>query len=123
MAEHGESYRRIQERGEKARVDVSDKLPDWYKEPPEGPDPAIEQLFLDAWGHLSTHRQLGMAVGPIPFRDMVWYAERQGFDRDTTETFCDVLTEMDVLWLKKRAEEAPSANKTKPQTRTRRSRS
>jgi hypothetical protein len=123
LAEHGESYRRIQERGEKAGIDVSDKLPAWYKEPPEGPDPAVERLFLDAWGYLSTCRQIGMAVGPIPFHLMVWYAERRGFDQDTTDMFCEVLLEMDSAWLKKRAEEAPSTpSKSKPQTKTRRSR-
>jgi hypothetical protein len=123
MAEHGESYRRIEERGEKAGVDVNAKLPAWYKEPPEGPDPAVEQLFLTAWERLSSCRQIGMTVGPIPFHLMVWYAERQGFDRDTIDTFCEVLGELDALWLRQKAEEAPTPpSKPKTQTMTRRSR-
>lgn len=75
--------------------------------------------MLDAWGDLSSERQVGMALGPIPYTTMVWYAERKGLDPEAVEDFCALLTAMDVAFLKRQNESKPSAGKQN-KSRTRR---
>lgn len=74
-------------------------LPDWYmNEPPALPG---DQFYLEAFDELSSCRQIGMSVGPIPYDKIVWYSrEILGFDEDSTSVFKSIIRELDNVYLK-----------------------
>jgi hypothetical protein len=51
---------------------------------------------LQAWGDLSTCRQIGMAVGPIPWTAIVAWCDRRGLDPDAAELVTRVIRVLDV---------------------------
>lgn len=80
------------------------KLPGWYENAPTPHQ--HEDLYLAAFNALSTCRQFGSALGPIPWRDLVAYADRLGLEGPVADGFCYVLEQMDVEYLAwKKAEE------------------
>ena len=71
--------------------------------------------MFDAFADLSTERQVGMGIGPIAYRAMVWYfGERRGLEGEVLDDACSLLIAMDVAYLKKKAEDDKSKNKTPP---------
>lgn len=54
------------------------KLPDWYEDEPETTS-HHDFLLRDFWD-LSSERQIGFSVGPIPTSKIEERAERNGFD-------------------------------------------
>lgn len=40
-----------------------------------------------------------MAPGPIPWRDIVAYADRIGLDRGETDALIEIISQMDTAWL------------------------
>lgn len=56
-------------------------------------------------------------MGPIPWRDIVSYAEHGGFDEDMTLIMVQVITEMDAAYLAWQAEEARRNNAATPSSR------
>ena len=73
------------------------KLPPWWLdgEPPVFPG---DEFYIDAFAKLSTCRHVGMAPGPIPWRDIVAYADRIGLDQGEAEAFSTVIMTMDAAW-------------------------
>lgn len=72
--------------------------PSWY----EDMEPDIHEgddFYLKAFNELSTCRQIGSSTGPIPWRDIVAYAERAGLDEDMERIFSAVIKEMDAGYL------------------------
>lgn len=67
-------------------------------------DPA-DGFFLEAFHHLSTCREVGMGFGPIPWRDIILYADRKGLEPDVHELFVTVIRAMDDAWLNWQGEE------------------
>lgn len=61
---------------------------------------------------LGSCRQLGMAVGPIPWDVIDLYATRHGLDEENSWVFRKVIAEMDRVYLEWMSEEAKS--KTPP---------
>lgn len=73
-------------------------MPDIY----EGDD-----FYLKAFNELSTCRQIGSSTGPIPWRDIVEFAQHSQLDEDLKETFIRVIREMDsgyLNWIKEKQE-------------------
>ena len=42
---------------------------------------------------------MGFAIGPIPWRDIIHYADRAGLARDVAEAFVVIIKEMDAGYL------------------------
>lgn len=65
---------------------------------------------MRAFANLSTCRAIGMAVGPIPWRDAVAYADRAGLDEEAAEVFVEVISALDADYLaeQRTAKGAPS---------------
>lgn len=78
-------------------------LPPWVQdEPPLDPE---DEFFLVAFDRLSTCRHMGMGFGPIPWRDIILYAERCGLESDVQDMFVDVIRAMDAAWLEWQAQQ------------------
>lgn len=68
-------------------------LPPWFLE-----QPALlngDEFYIRQFNQLSTERQLGMSVGPIPVSKIEERAARAGLDDACTELFVDVIMAMD----------------------------
>lgn len=53
-------------------------------------------MCLRAWSDLSTCRQIGMALGPIPITAIYEWADRKGFDDEAREIMTHVIRQLDV---------------------------
>ena len=76
-------------------------LEDYAHEPEIAPG---EVFYFEAFGDLSTCRMIGMTAGPIPWRDIVHYADRAGLDAEEAEAFTTIIRTMDRAWLDHQAE-------------------
>lgn len=93
----GFTIRSAEEKNAKAGYEAR-KLPDWYiAEPATLPG---DEWYLRAFWRLSTCRQIGMGVGPIPWNCIVQYADRYGLEPAVSEMFIEVVREMDSAYLK-----------------------
>lgn len=60
----------------------------------------MAMLYLEQFWDLSTERQVGMAVGPIPLSRAYEAAARLGLDEDNTATLVRAVRELDREYLK-----------------------
>lgn len=58
-----------------------------------------DEFYLSAFWELSTTRQFGMGVGPIPWNRMVQYAQFHELEEDVARAFVQVMREMDGVYL------------------------
>jgi len=63
------------------------------------------EFFLKAFWELSTERQIGFAIGPIPVSRVRTYAAQNGLDEQSTELLVHVVRSMDGAYLKWVADE------------------
>lgn len=77
--------------------------------------PKLTSLFhFQAFNDLSTLRQMGMALGPIPIDKIEWYALQLEMDLIEQVAFEYVMRAVDVAYLTKQAEKrAKSARQSK----------
>jgi len=73
-------------------------------EPPSflKPEPLLlpgDQFYLDAFWDLSTCRQMGMGLGPIPWKDILEYAQYKELDCDLVDMFFLTIRAMDRVYL------------------------
>lgn len=73
------------------------ELPNWFKNAPE-PYPG-DEFYLKAFYDLSSCRDIGMSLGPIPWRDILTYAIYSKLDDDLIEPFIQIIREMDSGFL------------------------
>lgn len=74
------------------------KAPDWYDDcPPLAPG---HEFYLNAFNRLTTDRQIGQGVGPIPHSKIEEYGEKRGLDSAMMLTFETVIRAMDRRYLK-----------------------
>jgi len=59
-----------------------------------------EEFFLTSFYNLSTCRSYGEVTGPIPWRDIVYYSDRNELEWDVSEAFVYIIREMDAEFLK-----------------------
>lgn len=90
--------------------------PDWWTDCPELM--AHEAIYLEGFWQLSTERQQGMSVGPIPWSSIQSYGVAKGLDSATMGLFHAVIRAMDGVYLewaiaeqKKRAPKPPPTGK------------
>jgi hypothetical protein len=82
-------------------------LPEWFMD-----EPFLEpgdDFYLKAFRDLDTCRAYGMSAGPIPWKDIVYYAERSFLDEDLINPFVYIIRAMDNgfrEWLNKESEKA-----------------
>lgn len=58
------------------------------------------EMYMDAFNRLSTCRQLGMGVGPIPWTAIGLYAVQAELDTDHTDKLYYYIEAMDAAFLK-----------------------
>lgn len=59
-----------------------------------------DEFYLSAFHDLSTCRQLGFSIGPIPWKDIILYAQFAELDSDVLSIFVPVIRAMDNEYLK-----------------------
>ena len=57
-------------------------------------------FYIRAFWELSSERQFGQAIGPIPWSKIISYGERQNLDDAMMDVFEFVLRELDEAYLK-----------------------
>lgn len=58
-----------------------------------------DEFYLRAFYDLNTCRSIGMSIGPIPWRDIVLYAQIFSLEEDLVEAFIQVIRQMDITYL------------------------
>lgn len=76
---------------------------DWLGEY-EAPLPGTPEI-VEAFWELSSDRQIGFGVGPIPAGSIARYAEMFGYDLDEQEQLRRLIRAMDNAYLKSKAEQ------------------
>lgn len=79
---------------------------------PDDQEPNTEgfQFYFDAFHELSTARQFGMAIGPIPFTAVADYFTIYDIEGDFFE-FAAIIRHMDSVYLKLNADELKKTSK------------
>lgn len=88
------------------------KVPDWWDKCP--PMVRGDDFYIRAFWELSSCRDFGMGVGPIPWHRIIQYGERKGLDRGMMEVFERVVRELDEVYLKDLNESSKSRSVEKP---------
>jgi hypothetical protein len=57
-------------------------------------------FYLRAFWELSSERQFGHAIGPIPWSKIIFYGERRNLDDAMMEVFEFIVRELDEAYLK-----------------------
>lgn len=70
-------------------------------------------FYTQAFWELSTERQIGMGLGPIPASRIKAYAADYGLEPDVAEVFKVVVREMDSVYLSWSAEEGERKRKAR----------
>lgn len=68
-------------------------------------------FFLEAFFELSTDRQIGMGVGPIPYTSLECYAQRYDFEGSDFDVFKSIIRSMDELYLSRQKKETGKSGK------------
>lgn len=97
--------------------DATGRLPDWWDKRP--PSFRGDDFYLRAFWELSSCRQFGMTVGPIPWHRILAYGAWKRLDRGMLEVFIRVIREMDEVYLK-HLNEDQQARSRESKRRTRR---
>lgn len=77
--------------------DWGDPLPDYIRNAPELL-PGLE-LYMQAFHRLSTCRQVGMGLGPVPWTAVVQYGSMQELGQDQLEALHYHMARMDEAYL------------------------
>lgn len=72
-------------------------VPDWYANWPE--TYACDDFYMEAFWELSTTRQFGQAIGPIPWHHIVQYGVHHGLDGAMLNVLVRVVRILDEAWL------------------------
>ena len=79
------------------------RLPDWYENRP----PLIrgDEFYMRAFWELSSCRQFGEAIGPIPWHRIAQYGSRKQLGSGMMGVFETVIRELDEAYLSQQREE------------------
>lgn len=69
--------------------------PEWYLDEPEVFP--TDEFYFRAFNFLSSSREMGMGMGPIPWKDIVHYAQWKNYPEE--EALCVIIQLMDSAWL------------------------
>jgi hypothetical protein len=73
------------------------RLPDWWDKKP--PEVRGDDFYIRAFWELSSCRQFGQFVGPIPWDKIVAYGERKRLDSAMIDVLEVVIRELDEVYL------------------------
>ena len=73
------------------------RLPEWWDKKP--PEVRGDDFYIRAFWELSSCRQFGQFVGPVPWDKIVAYAERKQLDSAMVEVLEVVIRELDEVYL------------------------
>ncbi len=73
------------------------KLPDWYINEPQISQ--VDYFYIKSFYDLSTCRNSGMSIGPIPWTAIKKYTEHYGLEFDVAESLIDIIKEMDEAYM------------------------
>lgn len=91
-------------------------VPDWYADRPE--TLACDDLYMEAFWELSTTRQFGHAIGPIPWHQIVQYGVHRGLDPVMIRVLERVVRTLDEAWLEwQRDNQKRRTEQTKPKAK------
>lgn len=79
-------------------------LPEWYREEPEISEEAL--FYITAFWELSSCRDFGYSIGPIPWTAIISYAREVGLDSSMRPVFSAVIRELDEAYLRWQRDEA-----------------
>jgi len=93
-------------------------VPAWFNE-----EPALlpgDEFYMDSFWELSTCREVGMGMGPIPWDKIIMYSSYFQLEPDIRNVFVLTIRAMDTVYLKWHDDkrEADKSNK-KPKRRSR----
>jgi hypothetical protein len=74
------------------------KLPDWWDKRP--PEQRGDDFFIRAFWELSSCRDFGQFLGPIPWDKIILYGERKGLDEAMIGVLEVVIRELDEVYLR-----------------------
>lgn len=69
------------------------------------------QFFYSAFWTLSTERQIGMSLGPIPWSRIIQFAQWHGLDEESTDYLERVVRALDLEYLSYHAKKAKAQQK------------
>lgn len=78
-------------------------LPAWYVEEPEVSD--ADAFYISSFWELSSCRNFGWVIGPIPWTAIISYAREAGLDSSMRPVFVAVIRELDEKYLAWQREE------------------
>jgi hypothetical protein len=79
-------------------------LPKWYRDAPEAA--RGDDFYMSAFSELSSTRQFGDVIGPIPWNHIIEYGFHHGLDDCMMKVLVTVIREMDEAWLEWQRESA-----------------
>ncbi len=56
-------------------------------------------MYMEAFRDLSSERQIGMSIGPIPYSHVQRYADEMELFGDAHECFCKIISSVDADYL------------------------
>ena len=74
------------------------KLPDWWDKCP--PHVRGDDFYIEAFWELSSCRDFGMGIGPIPWHRIVQYGEWKKLDDGMMRLFIRIIRELDDAYVK-----------------------
>jgi hypothetical protein len=80
-----------------AAIEKGRELPEWYLDNPEVPDDWLN--FLHIFNDLSSCRQIGMTLGPIPWDAILRYCQYKEYDEETTSLVMTVMKHLDMTFM------------------------
>jgi hypothetical protein len=108
MLTHGEHADAVQKQVEDQKLPY-ERWPKFLRDRPSLL-PGLE-IYYNAFMDLSTCRNNGMGVGPIPITAIYEYCDRQGFDEDICEALFDHVRAMDSEFIRHHNSKIDSARK------------
>lgn len=87
------------------------KLPGWYLDRPD--ELRGDEFYIDAFFSLSTERQFGQCIGPIPWSKIIDYGILHGLNYTMLNVFHVVLRILDEGYLEWQRDDQRARNKKK----------
>lgn len=83
-------------------------LPKWYLDRPAAA--RGDEFYIRAFAELSTTRNYGFTLGPIPWDRIVAYGSHKGLEPDMIDALVAVIREMDRAWLEWQRDDSKSGS-------------
>ena len=92
-----------------AAIERGQPIPEWLQN-----EPLLlpgDEFYMSAFYELSTCRSYGWTLGPIPWRDIIFYAQYAGLEEDLLPVFVRSLRAMDTVYMEYIDKKTPGGKK------------